>query len=57
MAYKINQNLCILCGTCEDHCPIKAIKHDETDNLYIDENICAECGSCESCCPNNAIYI
>ena len=54
MAYKINRDECVGCGTCEGTCPVGAIK--ESDGKYeITEAECVECGACASVCPVGAI--
>ena len=54
MAYVINPDLCVSCGTCAGACPVEAIS--EGDGAYvIDADTCLSCGSCASVCPNEAI--
>ncbi|MBQ2090537.1 MAG: 4Fe-4S binding protein [Bacteroidales bacterium] len=53
MAYKINPDVCVACGTCQGECPAGAIK--EGDVYSIDPNICLDCGTCASVCPTGAI--
>ena len=50
MAYRIDENTCISCGSCE----VQAI--EQGDAAYeIDEDACIDCGSCAAVCPVEAI--
>ena len=54
MAYKIDENVCISCGSCAGGCPTEAISAG--DNSYvIDADKCISCGTCASVCPTEAI--
>lgn len=53
MAYKINPDTCVACGTCQGECPSGAIK--EGDVYTIDPNVCIDCGTCADACPMGAI--
>ena len=54
MAYRIDENTCISCGSCEGECPVQAI--EQGDAAYeIDEDSCIDCGSCSAVCPVEAI--
>lgn len=55
MAYKIDPNLCVACGTCQPECPAGAIS--EGDVHHIDPNLCVECGTCAGVCPQSAISL
>lgn len=53
MAYKINVDECVGCGSCVDECPVGAIS--ENDGKYvIDPDKCIDCGACEGVCPVGA---
>lgn len=54
MAYKINADKCVNCGTCEPLCPVNAIS-EKDDKRVIDEDTCISCGSCAAECPSDAI--
>ncbi len=54
MAYIIDENTCITCGTCEGECPVDAISQGE-DAYVIDPETCIDCGTCASVCPVDAI--
>ena len=43
MAYVINPDLCMACGTCQGECPTGAIK--EGDVYSIDADVCIDCGT------------
>jgi ferredoxin len=53
MAYVINPDKCMACGTCQSECPTGAI--NEGDVYSIDPNICIDCGTCAGVCPCEAI--
>ncbi|MDR1418313.1 MAG: 4Fe-4S binding protein [Endomicrobium sp.] len=54
MAYQIDENVCIGCGSCVGICPVFAI--ESKDNKYaINSDVCVSCGACEPTCPVNAI--
>ncbi len=53
MAYKITEE-CISCGSCQETCPIEAIKEGDTQYI-IDAEACIECGACATSCPVDAI--
>ena len=54
MAYKINKEECIACGTCETVCPVSAIS--EAEGKYeINPDECIDCGACAASCPVGAI--
>lgn len=53
MAYKINANDCVSCGTCAGECPCGAIK--EGTPYVINASECVSCGTCADACPVGAI--
>lgn len=53
MAYKIDPDKCVACGTCIDECPVGAISAG--DVYVIDASACTECGTCADVCPAEAI--
>ncbi len=55
MAYTINADTCIACGSCIDECPVGAIAAG--DVYTIDASVCTECGACADVCPVEAITI
>ena len=54
MAYVINQDTCVGCGTCEGECPVSAISANG-DKYANDASACIDCGSCAGVCPTEAI--
>ena len=53
MAYTIDKETCIGCGTCEGECPVGAIS--VSDGKYaIDPDTCIDCGACAGVCPVDA---
>ena len=53
MAYKINPDVCVACGTCQGESPAGAIK--EGDVYSIAPNLGPDCGTCAGVCPTGAI--
>ena len=54
MAYTIDKETCIGCGTCEGECPVGAISVSDDGNYVIDPDTCIDCGACASVCPVDA---
>ncbi len=54
MAVKVDLEKCNGCGSCEDSCPVEAIKV-ENDKAKVDEDECTECEACIEECPENAL--
>ncbi|MBQ1865313.1 MAG: 4Fe-4S binding protein [Bacteroidales bacterium] len=54
MVYKINEEDCVACGTCQGECPNGAIL--EGDVYRIDPDACVGCGTCADACPMGAIH-
>jgi ferredoxin len=42
------------CGTCEEGCPVEAIKVED-GKARVDEEACVDCGTCIEECPEEAI--
>lgn len=53
MPRKVDENLCVACGTCLGECPVDAIS--EGDTMSVNPDICIDCGACEAACPVGAI--
>ena len=50
------QNKCIKCLTCMNHCPQKAISlNNESGQIQIDRSKCNLCGICVELCPSQAL--
>lgn len=58
MPAKVDENVCIGCGTCQASCPVGAINLSE-DSGYaeVDQPTCISCGACEGSCPVGAIKL
>ena len=54
MAYKIDPDSCVACGSCIGECPVEAIS--EGDVYSIDPDTCVDCGACADVCPSEAIH-
>ncbi|MBQ0108857.1 MAG: 4Fe-4S binding protein [Clostridiales bacterium] len=54
MAYAINKDACLGCGTCEAECPVGAISVNEDGKYEINPDLCLECGACAGVCPVEA---
>jgi formate hydrogenlyase subunit 6/NADH:ubiquinone oxidoreductase subunit I len=52
---QVDEKLCAACGSCENACPFKAIKIEESANVNWEK--CMGCGVCEGQCPNGAISL
>ena len=56
----VDPDLCVLCDTCVDICPVGIIEHiDDSDGEKITFNLdgCLGCGLCASNCPEEAIVL
>ena len=56
---RIDQDKCIACAECIDHCLVEAIKEDPAKGeVFIDEDECVECGCClrANVCPSDALW-
>jgi NAD-dependent dihydropyrimidine dehydrogenase PreA subunit len=50
----VDQEKCTGCKTCEEGCPVEAIKV-ENDKAVVDAETCVDCGTCIEECPEKAI--
>mgnify|MGYP000348259482 CR=1 FL=1 len=55
MTAKVNEEKCVGCGSCENVCPVEAIKLKD-GKAKISDN-CVECGACVGECPVEAISL
>lgn len=55
MAYKIDKETCVGCGSCAANCPVEAISADNEGKYEIAADACVECGACAANCPVGAI--
>jgi Pyruvate/2-oxoacid:ferredoxin oxidoreductase delta subunit len=56
----VDHDLCVLCDTCVDICPVEIIEHiDDSDGekIIFDLESCLGCGLCASNCPEEAISL
>lgn len=54
MAVIVDLEKCTGCGTCEEGCPVEAIKV-ENGKAVVDQEACVDCGTCIEECPEKAI--
>ena len=54
MAYTIDKDTCIGCGTCGGECPAGAISVSDDGKYVIDPDTCIDCGACAGVCPVDA---
>jgi ferredoxin len=54
MAVIVDQEKCTGCGTCEEGCPVEAIKVED-GKAKVDAETCVDCGTCIEECPEKAI--
>lgn len=52
---RIDLQGCDGCGTCEEICPVKAIKKEGFRRFWIDPSLCIGCRACMGSCPKGAI--
>jgi len=50
----IDEEKCMLCGTCVDECFMGALSIGE-EKIILDENSCKGCGRCVTVCPEGAV--
>ncbi len=56
MRPKADRDLCTVCGTCIDHCPVSALSM--MDELpVVDAERCIACFCCQEMCPDMAIKL
>ena len=58
---RVNEELCIACGKCEEACPYKAIRtiflSDGNARAEVEASACRGCGACSGACPSGAIIM
>lgn len=52
----VDKDKCVSCGTCEDHCPVGAIRL-VGGVATVDSTKCTQCEACLKACPNAAIVM
>jgi len=50
MAVIVDLEKCTGCGTCEEGCPVEAIKVEDR-KAVVDAETCVDCGTCVEECP------
>lgn len=55
MVVNVDKEKCTGCGTCEETCPVEAIKVKE--KAEVDEETCIDCGTCVDECPEEALSL
>ncbi|USS00286.1 [Fe-Fe] hydrogenase large subunit C-terminal domain-containing protein [Clostridium septicum] len=54
---RVNEKLCISCGTCINNCPVNAINFNSKNIAEISINKCVGCTLCSNLCRSNAISV
>jgi len=54
---RVKKDLCIGCGTCEDHCPSGAVRLGKDGKASVAQKDCIGCGECTAVCPTQAIPV
>ena len=57
MAYKIDLDTCIGCGSCVDECPVNAISGTVKNPHVINAEECIRCGQCKTVCRFGAVKV
>jgi electron transport complex protein RnfB len=53
----VDEELCLGCGTCEERCPVEAIKLNDEEIAQVDESQCLGCGVCIPTCSGEALTL
>jgi Fe-S-cluster-containing hydrogenase component 2 len=53
---KVNEDLCMGCGVCEEVCPTDAITM-EGEVARVNGELCTGCGECVEVCPADAVTL
>jgi NAD-dependent dihydropyrimidine dehydrogenase PreA subunit len=53
---KVDEDTCVVCGTCEERCPVDAISLDD-DAARVDADKCIGCGVCYPTCSTESISL
>jgi len=54
---QVDQDLCVGCGTCVEHCHTNSMKLNADEKAESTEDLCIGCGICAYFCPENAITL
>jgi len=58
---RVDETVCVGCGTCEEVCPMRAVHVSEPDAdgggaaAVVDHHLCIECRDCVVACPSDAL--
>lgn len=55
MVVEIDEDTCIVCGLCEEECPVDALTVD--DVAHVDADVCDDIGKCVEVCPVDALTL
>jgi electron transport complex protein RnfB len=53
----VNREECVGCATCEERCPVGAIKVGEDEVSGVDRTLCIGCGVCTPTCASEAVAL
>jgi Pyruvate/2-oxoacid:ferredoxin oxidoreductase delta subunit len=53
----VDEESCLGCGTCEERCPVEAIKLNDEEIAQVDEAQCLGCGVCIPTCSGEALTL
>lgn len=54
---RVDRELCVGCGECEERCPVGAVRLDEHELARVDREECLGCGVCVPNCTGGAISL
>jgi electron transport complex protein RnfB len=54
---RVDEELCTGCGTCEERCPVEAIKLNDEEVAEVDDAQCLGCGVCIPTCSGEALTL
>jgi len=53
----VDEAVCVGCATCEERCPVGAIKVGDDELAVVDEALCIGCGVCAPSCDTEAVAL
>ena len=54
---RVNEEICVGCGTCTKKCTVSAIQLNERNKAEVNKSQCLGCGLCAHFCPEGAISL